>query len=105
MTEDDMPEEEVKEEAAEEQAKEAPDTEGKKVKVYSTPTCPWCHKLKEFLQENNIEFEDINVAEDQEAAKSMVDKTGQMGVPVSEIDGEFIIGFDEPKLKEKLNLS
>ena len=73
-----------------------------KVKVYSTPTCPWCHKTKEFLQENNIEFEDINVAADQKAAQEMFQKSGQMGVPVTEINGEIIVGFDKNKLKKAL---
>jgi glutaredoxin-like YruB-family protein len=74
------------------------------VKVYSTPTCPWCHKVKEFLKEHKIEFKDINVAEDQEAAKQMVEKSGQMGVPVTEVDGEIIVGYDEEKLKKALKL-
>lgn len=76
-----------------------------KVKVYSTPTCPWCHKTKEFLQENKVEFEDINVAADQKAAQYMFKKSGQMGVPVTEINGEIIVGFDKPKLKKALNLN
>ena len=75
-----------------------------KVTVFSTPTCPWCVKAKEFLKENNIEFEDVNVAEDQEKAQYIIEKTGQMGVPVIEIDGEFIIGFNEAALREKLGL-
>ena len=70
-----------------------------RAKVYSTPTCPWCVKVKEFLKENKIEFEDFNVAEDQEAAKEMVEKSGQMGVPVTIIGEEIIIGFNEEKLK------
>ena len=73
-----------------------------KVKVYSTPTCPWCKKAKDFLKGKNIEFEDINVAENQEAAKEMVDKSGQMGVPVIEIDGEIVVGFDKEKLESLL---
>lgn len=73
-----------------------------KVKVYSTPTCPWCHKAKEYLEENNIEFEDINVAEDQEAAKEMMDKSGQMGVPVLDVNGEIIVGFDKEAIDKAL---
>ncbi|RMF56228.1 NrdH-redoxin [Candidatus Woesearchaeota archaeon] len=79
--------------------------EPKKVKVYSTPTCPYCIQLKEFLKENNIEFEDINVAEDQEAAKEMIEKSGQMGVPVADINGTIIVGFDRAKVKEALGLN
>lgn len=75
-----------------------------KVKVYSTQTCPWCHKVKDFLKENKIEFEDIDVAENQEAAKEMTEKSGQMGVPVIDIDGEMIVGFDQEKIKLALKL-
>jgi len=74
----------------------------KKVKVYSTPTCPFCIMAKKFLKDNNIEFEDIDVSRDKKAAKEMIKKTGQMGVPVIEIDGEFVVGFDRDKIKELL---
>jgi len=74
------------------------------VKVYSTPTCPYCVQLKEFLKENNIEFEDIDVAADTKAAQEMIDKSGQMGVPVADLDGEIIIGFNKPKLMEILKI-
>lgn len=76
----------------------------KEVKVYSTESCPWCHKVKDFLKENNIEFEDFNVGEDQNAAKEMVEKSGQTGVPVVDIDGKIIIGFDEEAIKKELDL-
>ena len=75
-----------------------------KVRVYSTATCPWCHTAKEFLTKNNIKFEDIDVGENQEAAQEMVEKSGQMGVPVIEVDGQIIIGFDEGKLKKALDM-
>jgi len=75
-----------------------------KVKVYTTPTCPWCVRVKEFLKKHGIEFEEINVAENKEALIYMVKNTQQMGVPVTEIDGKFVIGFDEKKLKELLKL-
>ena len=75
-----------------------------KVKVYTTTTCPWCHRVTEFLAENKVEFQEVNVAENKEAAKEMVEKTGQMGVPVIDIDGDVIVGFDEPALREKLKL-
>ncbi len=74
------------------------------VKVYTTSTCHWCTKVKEFLKKNNIEFKDINVAENVEAAQEMVHKSGQMGVPVIEVGKEILVGFNEPKLKEVLNL-
>ena len=65
-----------------------------KVRVYSTPTCPWCNKAKTWLTNHNIKFEEIDVSIDLESAKEMVEKTGQMGVPVIEIDGFRIIFFD-----------
>ncbi len=74
------------------------------VKVYSTPTCPYCHMMKSFLKENNIKFTDIDVAADQKAAKEMIEKTGQMGVPVIEINGKHIVGFDREAIKKELNL-
>ena len=75
-----------------------------KVKVYSTPTCPWCIKTKIFLKENNIEFENIDVSQSQEKAQELVEKSGQMGVPVVDIDGTMIIGFNQEEIKKKLNL-
>ncbi|MCH7850516.1 MAG: glutathione S-transferase N-terminal domain-containing protein [Nanoarchaeota archaeon] len=74
------------------------------VKVYSTPGCPWCQKAKEFLKANNIKYKDINVAEDSSAAKEMTEKSGQKGVPVIDIDGKILIGFDESELKGALGL-
>lgn len=75
-----------------------------KIKIYSTPTCPYCVTLKEFLKEREIEFEDINVAGDAEAREEMVRKSGQMGVPVVDIDGKIIIGFDKEKISKLLNI-
>lgn len=74
------------------------------VKVYSTPTCPYCHMAKSYLKENNVKFTDIDVASDQKAAKEMVEKTGQMGVPVIEVNGKCIVGFDRDALRRELNL-
>lgn len=76
----------------------------KKVIVYSTPTCPHCIHLKQFLKEHKIEYEDINVAENQEKAKEMQEKSEQMGVPVVEIDGKIVVGFDKEKIKKLLNI-
>ena len=76
----------------------------KKVKVYSTPTCPFCTRAKQFLKDNNVAFEDIDVSESQEVAQEMIDKSGQMGVPVLDIDGEIIVGFDKDRITEKLGL-
>jgi glutaredoxin 3 len=70
------------------------------IKVYSTPTCPWCMKTKEFLKKNHVPFEDIDVSRDVKAAQEMVRKSSQMGVPVIDANGEIIVGFDERRLKE-----
>ena len=75
-----------------------------KVKIYSTPTCPWCKKTKEFFKEHNIEYEEINVAGNQEAANEMKEKSGQMGVTVVDVDGEIIVGYDVEKLKKALKI-
>jgi len=74
------------------------------VTIYTTSTCPWCEKTKEFFKDNNVKFKEINVQEDQEKSKEMVEKSGQMGVPVIDIDGEIIVGFDVEKLKAALKL-
>lgn len=74
------------------------------VKVYSTPTCPYCHMVKDFLKQNKIEFEDIDVATNTEAAREMVAKSGQMAVPVLDIDGTIIVGADLRAIKKALNL-
>ncbi len=73
-----------------------------KVKEYGTEMCPWCHRAKDFFEENDIKFEYIDVGNDKKAAQEMIEKTGQRGVPVIEIDGEIIIGFDENKIRKKL---
>jgi len=75
-----------------------------KIKVYSTPACPYCYALKDFLREHKIEFEDVDVSTDQQAAEEMIRKSGQMGVPVTEIDGEIVVGFDKEKLEKLLNI-
>ena len=78
----------------------------KEVVVYSTPTCPYCHKTKEWLKEHNVNFKDINVAEDQEAAKKMIEESGQMGVPVWKViengaTKRVVIGYDVNALEEE----
>ncbi len=74
------------------------------VVIYSTPTCIYCKLEKEFLREHKIAFIEINVAEDTQAAQQMIMKSGQSGVPVTEIDGKLVVGFDKPALKKLLNL-
>jgi glutaredoxin-like YruB-family protein len=76
----------------------------KNIKVYSTPTCPWCIRAKQFLKENNIVYEDIDVSANKAAAEEMVQKSGQMGVPVLDIEGEIIVGFDKERIKASLGL-
>lgn len=75
-----------------------------KVKIYTTPTCPYCHAAKEFFKENKIRFEEIDVSKNSDAAKEMVEKSGQMGVPVIDIGGQIIIGFDRQTIKKALKL-
>jgi len=77
----------------------------KNVRVYSTSTCPWCIRAKQFLKENNIYFQDIDVSANQQAADEMMQKTGQMGVPVLDIDGEIIVGFDKERIKLALGIT
>ncbi len=76
----------------------------KSVTVYTTPTCPWCTTVKNFLRKNGIRYTEVDVASDQNAAKAMVSKSGQQGVPQTEINGEMVIGFDQSKLKRLLEL-
>lgn len=76
----------------------------KSVKVYSTPTCPWCIRVKQFLKDNNIVFENYDVGNDQAKGEEMVHKSGQMGVPVLDIEGEIIVGFDKDRIKQVLGL-
>jgi len=75
-----------------------------KVIVYSTQSCPYCHMAEDFLKENKVEFEHIDVGQDREKAKEMIKKSGQQGVPVIDIDGKIIIGFDKEAIKKELNL-
>ncbi len=78
--------------------------EQKRVKLYSTPTCPWCKKAKQFLDMNGIKYEDLNVAEDKIAKEEMISKTQQMAVPTIFIDSEYVIGYNESVLKQKLGI-
>ncbi len=76
----------------------------KNVIIYSTPTCHFCHMAKEFLTTNNIKFTDYDVATDLEKRKEMVDKSGQMGVPVIDIEGELMVGFEQDRLATALGI-
>lgn len=76
----------------------------KNVTIYSTPTCTYCKMTKEFFGENSVEYTDFDVSQDESKRNEMVEKSGQMGVPVIDIEGEIVVGFDEPKLRELLEL-
>jgi glutaredoxin 3 len=65
-----------------------------KITVYSTPTCPYCVMAKRYLSEKGIAYEDVDVSRDQKRAFEMLTKSGQMGVPVLDIGGQVIVGFD-----------
>lgn len=71
----------------------------KEVIIYTTPTCGFCHMAKNWMKEKGIKFNEIDVSADINAAKEMVEKSGQMGVPVIDVDGDITIGFDRPKLE------
>jgi len=75
------------------------------VTVYTTPTCSWCGAVKDHLRSRGISFEEIDVSADMQRAREMVEKSGQYGVPVVDIDGEVIVGFDRGKINQLLGLS
>lgn len=74
------------------------------VTIYTTPTCQYCKMAKNFFQENDVDYEEHDVAEDIEKRKEMMEKSGQMGVPVIEIGDEIVVGFDEGKIKDLLEI-
>ncbi len=76
----------------------------KKVKVFSTPTCPYCFMVKAYLKEKNVAYEDVDVSVDQNEAIAMVQKSGQMGVPQLWIEDDIVIGFNKPVIDQLLNL-
>ncbi|MBU5688894.1 MAG: glutathione S-transferase N-terminal domain-containing protein [Candidatus Aenigmarchaeota archaeon] len=73
-----------------------------KVKIYTTPTCPYCEMAKQYFKLKKIEYEEVDVSSDIEAAREMIEKSGQMGVPVIEIDDNIIIGFNKPAIERAL---
>ncbi len=75
----------------------------KKVVIYTTPTCPWCHRTKEYLSRKGISYTEHDVAKDREKAKEMIQKSGQMGVPVIIVSDEIVVGFNQAKLDELLS--
>ena len=75
-----------------------------KVKIYTTSTCPWCVKTKEFLKANNVKYDELNVGADEKARNDMFEKSGQFGVPVTDVNGTIIVGYDKEALKKALSL-
>ena len=75
----------------------------KNITIYSTPTCHYCHVAKEYFTKHNIDYTDHDVSTDSTARMEMIQKTGQLGVPVIDIDGEIVIGFSEPHIKALLD--
>ncbi len=76
----------------------------RRVTVYSTPTCSWCNTLKTWLQKNNVRYSDIDISRDQKAADELVRRSGQQGVPQTDINGSIVVGFDQKRLKELLGI-
>ncbi|CDI48897.1 glutaredoxin domain-containing protein [Clostridium tetani] len=72
------------------------------VKVYSTPTCPYCKKAKAYFDSKNIEYKDVNVAQDEKEKEEMIEKSGQQSVPVIDINGEIIVGFNRVAIDKAL---
>ncbi len=75
-----------------------------KVLVFSTPTCSFCNLAKKYFREKGVKFTDIDVTRDQSAARDMVRRSGQMGVPVIDIGGKIIVGFDKPRINSLLGI-
>ncbi|WP_448376645.1 glutaredoxin family protein [Fervidobacterium sp.] len=76
-----------------------------KVKIYTTPTCPWCKRAKEYFKQLGIQFTEVDVSKDRKGAEEMVRKSGQMGVPVIEIGNQIIVGFDKARIDRILGIS
>ena len=75
-----------------------------KVTIYSTPTCHYCHMAKDWFNENGVKYEEFDVVSNLDKRQEMVDKSGQMGVPVIIVDDKVVVGFDQPLLEEFLQL-
>lgn len=73
------------------------------VKVYTTPTCPWCVKVKDYLKKRGVDFDEVNVAHDAEGAHEMIELTGQRGVPVTVIGKDVVVGFNQAELERLLH--
>ena len=78
--------------------------QNKKVIIYTTPVCPYCQSIKDYFNENDIEYEEKDISQDKEARDEMVEKSGSKGVPVVDIEGEIITGFDKKKIASILDI-
>lgn len=74
------------------------------VVVYSTPTCPWCSRVKDYLRTNSVNFKEVDVSKDMMGAMEMIKKSGQRGVPVLDIDGNIVVGFDKNSIDRLLRI-
>jgi glutaredoxin 3 len=82
-----------------------PSERAHRVLVFTTQSCPWCVRAKQYLRERNVKFREVDVARDPAAARDLVRRTGQMGVPIVEIDGRPIVGFDKQQIDRLLGLA
>jgi len=87
-----------------EEAKKSEASNGRKVIVFSTPTCPYCHQAKAYLKEKGVAFEDVDVSQDHQKAGQMVERSGQMGVPQLWIDDQVVVGFNRPQINMMLGI-
>lgn len=74
------------------------------VRIFTTPVCVYCKKAKDFFAANNIQYSEVDVIQDEKAREEMVEKTGMMAVPVIDVNGKFLVGFNEPELRKALGL-
>lgn len=74
------------------------------VKIYTTPSCVYCKMTKDFFRSNSVQYQEFNVASDAKARDEMIQKSGQLGVPVTEINGQIVVGFDRARLSELMEI-
>ena len=75
-----------------------------RVRVFNSPSCPFCYVLKEFFKEHNVEFEEIDISKDEKARNEMIKKSGRLEAPIVEIDGQIVVGFDKEKIVKLLKI-
>lgn len=75
------------------------------VTIYTTPSCPYCNAAKDYFDENNVSYTDYDVSQNRQKAKEMIEKSGQRGTPVIDIDGNIVVGFNKEKLQSLLNVN